>query len=147
MPAARDDDGPGLEILLAEDSGVVREHLGRLLESAPGVTAVVTAASLEEARELLNRRSFDMWVLDFQLGDGTALELMRSRPRSAEPIPVVLVTSHVSGRIRELCLEAGADVFLDKWEAAGRLPTLVERLRPPPDDCEEDDPGPALRVD
>lgn len=124
-------DEPEIEVLLVEDSAPVRAELGRRLEDDPRVATVTAASSLRDARSVLDRRSFDLWVLDFQLGDGTALELLRDDPGVPEPVPVVVVTSHVSSHVRELCLDAGADVFLDKWEAAGQLRTLVGRFRSP----------------
>jgi DNA-binding NarL/FixJ family response regulator len=65
-----------VNVLLVEDSEVVRREIARMIGKSPAVDEIMPAATVAEARERLTERDFDAWVLDFELGDGTALELL-----------------------------------------------------------------------
>lgn len=106
-----------MNVLLVEDSELVRREIERLLRFMPEVSDVVSCASVEAARGLLLDTVFDLWVLDFQLGDGTALDLLAERGEAV----VVVVTAHPTPGIRERCLRAGAAHFLDKAEGLAGL--------------------------
>ena len=112
-----------LDVLLVEDSEMVRREIERALRSLPSVQEVIPCAGVGEARQRLGERSFDVWVLDFRLDDGTALDLVQDRG-SAE---VVVVTAEPTAGIRERCRAAGVAHFLDKAEG---LAGLEEALSP-----------------
>ena len=65
---------------------------------------VLTAANLEEAKDWLNKESFDHILLDFMLPDGSGLHLLESLPENAST-HVTLITGHpsVKGIIKDLC--------------------------------------------
>lgn len=109
-----------------EDSDLVRDELERLVRELPGVRRVAAVAGVAEALRELAGAEFDTWLLDFDLGDGTALELLEERPGDGEgdgPV-VFVVTNHASSSLRERCLAAGADGFFDK--SAGLDEMLVD---------------------
>lgn len=121
-----------MDILLVEDSDVVRNEIATLLRDLTVVEDVDARASTSEAREALAGRTFDLWVLDFQLGDGTALDLLEDReslPASSRP-DVVVVSNHASRVVRERCLEAGGDHFFDKGADLDRMVDVVESMAP-----------------
>lgn len=113
-----------------EDSELVRREIERLLRTTPGVTEIASCGSVASARELLADGSYDAWVLDFHLGDGTALDLLDERDEAR----VVVVTAQPTEGVRERCLGAGVDRFIDK---ADGMAVLGEALTGPgtgPDD-------------
>lgn len=132
-PTSPADDRPGLEVLLVEDSEAFRAEFVRILTASPAVGRIDTAASVESARARIGQGDYDVWVLDFQLPDGTALDLLEARdghPGARER--VVVATNHTDPAIRRACLEAGADLFIYKLDALVRLQTLLPSLRPAP---------------
>lgn len=116
-----------MNVLLVEDSEVVRREVARMLGESRTVEEVTLAAGVAEARERLTEREFDAWVLDFELGDGTALELLDDLVAGEfdDPPVVAVLTNHASPLLRERCLEAGADLFFPKSTG---LNELVETL-------------------
>lgn len=103
-----------MRVLIVEDSPVVRDGIAKLIGQEAGVTDVGTACSLRDAERLLSALDFDLWILDFDLGDGTALELLERKQREAWPGTVAMLTKHGEEPIRRRCLEAGADCFFEK---------------------------------
>lgn len=108
-------------ILLAEDSQVLRREIERALLDIPGVDRIVLAASVAETRGVAKLAPFDLIVLDFALGDGTALDLLHDPPWrwETDPPPVIILTIHASKPLFRQCLEAGATHCFDKttdWE-------------------------------
>ena len=98
-------------ILLVEDEAAHRAHAVEMLE--PLGASVTTAGSMAEALAATGRTRFDLALVDFNLPDGTGLELLhRWRAEGHAPRRVVLVSSHRSAPIRDICLAAGfADVL------------------------------------
>lgn len=119
----------GLRVLLVEDSPAVRGQLREALEGFRPVRSVTTAASVAEARDRLAGDEFDVGVLDLRLGDGTALELLAQRRGDTVPPVVAVVTQHPSARIREACLDRGADCFFEKANAIAELKDMLLRAR------------------
>lgn len=115
-----------MRVIIVEDSPVVRDGLSQLLNQEEGVTEVATASSVENADGLLSRTAYDLWILDFDLGDGTALDLLERKRQEGWPGTVAVLTKHSEEPIRDRCLEAGANCFYDK---AADLDRAIESLR------------------
>src|SRR5210317_402233 len=71
------DDSPlsSISILVIEDDKLLCRRVAAYLESRGG--EVMSAASLEEARNLLGDFSFDIVLSDIHLPDGNSLDLLR----------------------------------------------------------------------
>lgn len=124
-----------MDVLIVEDSDVVRQELARLLRELPVVDRIVARAGVEEALAVLEDEPFALWVLDFQLMDGTAVDLLevRGSDRIRSPRWVVVVTAHATPTIRKRCLRAGADYFFDKAGGIDELVSTVEEITPSSD--------------
>lgn len=98
-----------------------------MLGESRTVDEVAQAAGVAQAREKLREGEFDAWVLDFELGDGTALELLDDLVAGEfdDPPVVAVLTNYATPLLRERCLEAGADLFFPKSTG---LTELVETL-------------------
>jgi len=68
--------GERLHVLLVEDNEVDRMAFERLVEREDLPYDYRVAASISEARELLATERFDVALLDYMLGDGTAFDLL-----------------------------------------------------------------------
>lgn len=119
---------PELRILLVEDSLLVQNRLADQL-TRPGVMRVdATAVSEAVAIDHINRADFDVLVVDIELNPGSGVNVIRHarRRRTAAPLPLIIVlTNHTSATVRELCLKAGANHFLDKMRQFAELYPLI----------------------
>lgn len=109
-----------------EDSPVVRDEVRKLARGVPGVGDVRAVGTVASARTELADRPFGFWLLDFKLPDGTALDLLELRDGDAEmPRAVAVISNFATRLVRERCLQAGADHFLDKTSDMDALPDLI----------------------
>src|SRR5487761_2049936 len=117
-----------LRILLAEDNLVNQRLAMRLLERR-GHT-VDLAATGREAIEWLDRRNFDLILMDLQMPDIDGLQataIIREREKSAGGrTPIVALTAHTMKGDREKCLEAGMDNYINKPIDAATFLEIVE---------------------
>jgi two-component system, chemotaxis family, sensor kinase CheA len=106
---------------LVVDDSLTARALHRAMLEAGGFT-VHLASSGERALERLQTDSYDVVISDLEMEemDGeTLIRKLRERPETRE-LPVILVSTHESGRERGRA--AGADGFLSKRDcASGRL--------------------------
>jgi signal transduction histidine kinase/CheY-like chemotaxis protein len=108
---------PGrLQILLAEDNVVNQQvAVGMLTRRGHRVTV---AASGAEALSLLERRRFDVVLMDVQMPVMGGLECtaaIRERERATgEHLPIIAMTAHALKGDRERCLAAGMDGYVSK---------------------------------
>lgn len=78
----------------------------------PDVTIALTG-TLSQAREMLAQKKFDLLILDVNLPDGSALDLLRE-VRQGEAVPVILLTANDSEMDVVTGLESGADDYITK---------------------------------
>ena len=100
--------------------------LGRGIQLAlqgPDVTIALTG-TLSQAREMLAQKKFDLLILDVNLPDGSALDLLRE-VRQGEAVPVILLTANDLEMDVVTGLESGADDYITKPFSLAILRTRV----------------------
>jgi PAS domain S-box-containing protein len=127
----RADQAPaGLEILIAEDNAV-NQRLALLMLDRLGYRADVVSNGAE-ALEALERRRYDVVLMDVQMPEVDGLEATRriherwalSRPR------IIAVTAGAMSEERDRCLAAGMDDYLSKPIRIEELSAALGALRP-----------------
>ena len=98
-------------VLVVEDELLTRRTLQQLLE-AEGF-AVTTAGSVAEALGEVNRRGFDLVLLDIVLPDGDGLSACR-RIRERHRMPIVILSTKRQLEDRVAGLDTGADDYIVK---------------------------------
>lgn len=101
-------------LLIVDDSALVRTSLISLLERISGVDAIDQAASLAQAALRIQCQAPAMVVLDLRLPDGLGCDLIPALKQYEPKIHIAMLTFHADDRYREKCLALGADWFFDK---------------------------------
>jgi DNA-binding response OmpR family regulator len=119
-------------VLVVDDEPIVLDVVRRYLERDGH--HVVTAASGDEARTMIEDELPDLVLLDVMLpGETDGLALCRWI-RSTSELPVILVTARGEESDRIVGLELGADDYVTKpfspRELATRVKTVLRRVRP-----------------
>jgi two-component system response regulator ResD len=116
------------QVLVVDDEPMIREIVVRYLERDGFAT--LEAADGDRARELVERESPDLVVLDLMLPGTDGLDLCRwIRARSS--LPVIMLTARGEESDRIVGLELGADDYVTKpfspRELAARVRTVLRR--------------------
>jgi CheY-like chemotaxis protein len=75
---------------------------------------VRTAHSVKEALQMAAEETFDLYVVDKRLPDGSGLELVNQLSRLSPGIPSIVYTGDAYEIHREQAMAAGADAFVCK---------------------------------
>ena len=122
---------PLMKILLVDDSPVNRDVAAGLLEMSG--YQVETANNGRDALEMLDRREYDVVLMDLEMPvmDGlTASRECRERQLSGgNRIPIIAMTAHAIDEVREQCIKAGMDGFLTKPIQPAELFTALESIK------------------
>jgi CheY-like chemotaxis protein len=100
------------EVLVVDDEVVVLTVLRELLRRTG--YRVTTAASAEEAIDLMRKRSFDLVLTDKNLPGASGLEVLRVARTLVPPPAVVLITAYSSYDSAVTALDIGAQDYIEK---------------------------------
>jgi two-component system chemotaxis response regulator CheY len=123
---------PQSEVLLVDDSKLMREMIAACLRAEPGL-AFSHAGSGLEAIERLSLGQFDLVVLDLNMPDIGGLEVIefiRAQDKLRQ-LPILIVTTRGDDSSRGKALSAGASAYMTKpftpEEILGEVRALLGR--------------------
>jgi two-component system chemotaxis response regulator CheY len=117
------------DILLVDDSKVMREMIAACLRPEQGI-AFSHAGSGLEAIERLSLKKFDLVILDLNMPDIGGIEVVefiRAQDRLRQ-LPILIVTTRGDDASRTRALEVGASRFMTKPFAPEALLSEVRAL-------------------
>ena len=95
-----------------DDDEPLREALGSVLKAAGFV--IDTFGSAEEFLDSPQRKNTSCLILDVRLPGMSGIELQRRLLDANCEVPIIFVTAHGDGSLRDLVMKAGAAGFLNK---------------------------------
>lgn len=107
---------PPIQILLADDHGIVRAGLRALLETQPDIRVVAEAADGPSAVALTKKHQPTLVVTDLSMPGG-GLETIREITALGLPTRVLVLTVHAEERYLLPVLEAGGSGYVRKASA------------------------------
>ena len=127
--ATRKNGAPGkpLRVLLVEDSPLLRGRLENMISQHAAFKVTGLAAAEAEAVEKLDSVPYDVIVVDVELRPGSGIGVIRqARTRNKDPkdgshVWIIVLTNYDLPTVRERCMQAGADHFLDKMREIDQL--------------------------
>ena len=101
-----------LRVLHVEDDPVDARIVDRLAKATSGYEiSLRRVATFEEARAAAKDETFDLYIVDFWLGDQPALKLLASL---GPDVPIMVLSYAATGRAQKICGDLGAAAFLAK---------------------------------
>jgi DNA-binding response OmpR family regulator len=121
-------DAPHPVTVLVVEDDPAQARLVQLLVAGAGLTCVGTAASAEQALELVPRS--EVVLLDYQLeGERSGLDVLREIRSRGSVASVIMMTGHGSERVASEALHLGANDYIIKDEAFTQLlPGVLARV-------------------
>jgi two-component system response regulator PilR (NtrC family) len=89
---------------------------------------VETARSMEQALQMAVESTFDLYVLDKRLPDGSGLELVRKLNELTPGVPSIVYTGDAYEVHRQEAVAAGADAYVPKPDIEKLIATVHDFL-------------------
>jgi two-component system chemotaxis response regulator CheB len=105
-----------INVLIVDDSALMRNLLGHMVEDTPGLAVADKAMNGKFALQKIPRVNPDVIVLDLEMPEMNGIEFLQERKKQNIKIPVVILSS-IAARGAEITMEAlalGASDFIQK---------------------------------
>ena len=107
-----------MKILVADDHGIVRSGLKRMLEAGFPNVVVGEAASCRELLDQVTSSHWDVLILDVALGAESGLAALPRIKASCPRLPVIVLSMYGERQFVTRALADGASAYLTKEQAA-----------------------------
>lgn len=115
-------------ILVADDHGLIREGLKRILGLQEGIKVIGEAINGKEAVENTLALMPDVLLLDVNMPDMTGLEVLKEIKRKKSSIKILMITAAGDRETLFSALEAGADGYILKDSESIDLVQAIEEV-------------------
>jgi len=105
-----------LRIVIADDTTMLRRLIERALSELEGCNVVGTAEDGVEALRLVRELRPHLLVLDISMPRMNGIEVLEEIRRADSEVVIVMLTADEA--LRQRCLQAGANFFLEKSQMA-----------------------------
>lgn len=119
---------PPIRIFCVDDHALFREGLLRLLEGDPALAIVGSAPSAAVALPLLADTAVDVLLIDYDLGDETALPLVQALRERGFPGRMVIVTAGLPNQDALALLRLGISGIFHKHQPPAELSLSIRRV-------------------
>jgi two-component system nitrate/nitrite response regulator NarL len=118
---------PDRRVAVVDDDAMVRRWIRESLVGS-GYVVAGEASTRAEAESLVARRAADVLLVDYWLGDTSALDFVRELRRKRISTPVLIFTASPIAGLNEVVLEAGAQGCLVKTGNSCDLLSALHRV-------------------
>lgn len=122
-------DSHPINVLVVDDSLVIRAMLSGLLEKDPELNVVGAAASVEEADAIIARSAVDVVTLDVNMPGMNGLDYLKTL--NAQHLPAVMLSGSTAegSDIRTGALLLGAAACFNKADSVKNAPALIRLIK------------------
>ena len=117
-----------IKVLLADDHGIVRDGLRRVLEDSMEIKVIAEASDGESAFDLALEKKPDVAVIDISMPGMDGLEVVTRMSSYCPDIPVLILTMHEEEQYVIRAIEAGAMGYVTKQSAPEQLVAAVKKI-------------------
>jgi DNA-binding NarL/FixJ family response regulator len=117
-----------LKVLIADDSPVIISRLKRMLSDVNGVVIIGEAHDGNEVMNFLKTYIPDVVLLDVIMPGMNGMDVLSDIKKNYAGIKVIMLTNQTNPFIRKLCINLGANYFLDKSTEFEKLPDALHQL-------------------
>ena len=117
-----------IKILIADDHPVVREGFKQIISKADDLLVEAEALSGFEVVELVNKKDFDVVVLDLSMPGKDGLEVLKDLKAIKPSLPVLILSMHPEEQVALRTFKSGAAGYLNKESAPGELVNAIRKI-------------------
>jgi DNA-binding NarL/FixJ family response regulator len=119
---------PKKRVFLVDDHPMMREGMGRLIDSEPGLMCCGGAQSAEEAISEIPRCHPDLVITDITLPQRSGLDLIKDLAAMQPDLPVFVYSMHDETYYAERALRAGARGYLMKEAGSEKMLEAIRHV-------------------
>ncbi|MEY2562472.1 MAG: two-component system, OmpR family, response regulator [Verrucomicrobiota bacterium] len=113
-------------ILHVDDHQDTRLMMAALLQDCG--YGVMTAGSVAEGLELAKEITFDLYILDVRLPDGTGVELCQKLRAMRPGVPILYYSAYGNEADHQTALAACGDAYLKKPVSIAEIESLIAKM-------------------
>jgi FixJ family two-component response regulator/DNA-binding CsgD family transcriptional regulator len=117
------------DVLLVDDDEQWARATAALIESADETLSITIANSLTAAKSAFSEATLDCVVCDYQLGDGTGLELHEHIQAKAPALPFLLITGRGDEAVASKAIGQGVTDYIPKSSDDDQSELLANTIR------------------
>ena len=117
--------GAPLQVLLVEDSPVIRESVVELIEGSGRARVAYATDSEPVAVNELKAKPYDVVIVDLRLREGSGFGVLRALQQFQPDTLTIVLTNYTSTAIRQRCAELGVKWFFDKSSEFEGIVSLI----------------------
>lgn len=121
-----------ISVLIVDDSALMRNLIGKIIESTPGLQIADKAMNGKFALQKIARVKPDIIVLDIEMPEMNGVEFLRERKKLGFDIPVIILSSIAKegAKVTMECLDLGASDFITKpsGSESANIHTVAKQL-------------------
>jgi two-component system, NarL family, response regulator DesR len=118
-----------MRIVIAEDQGMVRGAIGKLLSLEPDIELVGEAENGEEALQLIREKSPDIAIVDIEMPIVSGLEAAETLKDEGHPCRIVIVTTFARSGYLQRAIQAGVYGYLLKDSPVSQLAVNLRTIQ------------------
>ena len=115
-------------ILVVDDHPIIRQGLALLIDREPDLVVCGEAEEASGAMHVLASSRPDFVIIDISLNGPDGLDLLKHIRTTHPHLPVLILSMHDESIYAERALRAGANGYIMKQEATGRVLDAVRRI-------------------
>jgi DNA-binding NarL/FixJ family response regulator len=117
-----------IKVLLADDHGIVRAGLRRIVEDSDDMEVVAEAADGKEAIRQARKQALDVVVVDISMPGMDGLEVISQLRAYTPQLPIIVLTMHEEEQYVVRAIEAGAMGYITKRSAPEQLVEAIRKV-------------------
>ena len=117
-----------IKVLLADDHGIVRAGLKRLVEESGDMAVVAEAADGREAIRQAREMELDVAVIDLTMPGVDGIEVISQLKLYCPKLPILVLTMQEEEQFVVRSLEAGAKGYITKQAAPEQLVAAIRKV-------------------
>ena len=127
-----------MSLYVIDDHPIVRQMIGMLLRRLRPASKVVELEKFSELQAaLIKNGEPELFVLDLLLPGVKGATAISDVKKMYPEIPLVVLSAMPSGEARDACLEAGADLYIEKSTDTAEISAAIQDIMKS-DDAEDD---------
>lgn len=117
-----------MDILITDDSQLIRQGLNRIIMSINGVKNLRFAENGRQALEYIAQHIPSILILDLDMPVLNGIEVLK-KLQNFDKIPLIIVLSNYSNdQYRKVCMNLGANYIFDKTTEFDEMITVLKKF-------------------